>query len=456
VTESVYTLLIVESPVIAGIIQSVCPSSVYVLSTGGYCWRPEYDPAKNRLKAVADPQKTDIRRELKKQAQWANSIIIAADSDPAGDFITWSIAKFLNNPGLKRTRLQSLSKTGVYDMLDEARELDTSSLETRLRNRFMIRRQWKKSQIVPDFDLSGLAAIFGHAKTYCNFVNENGALFKSSSAIKLAPDEWISVAEDRSDLYYRPVKPLSTFDIIGKIVELRLTETYNNAQDLLHELFQIKLPFSGESLISYPRTPARAFYSETWEHIRRQYIKFGSQSELKPVFMQETADPGTPHESIHPVNLSLTPQHISGELQGSLGKLYYLIYHHTQSSITLPERISHAYINEFREGIHFFEGNGNVHGESRHSLRPVYTTSDLGTLLFELGICQPSGFGKNLDEWLARGWIHIENDLVTPGAPVIKKLNYAESLFNKLEKLNHLADSDSLDSETIRSIISSY
>lgn len=454
-TESVYTLLVVESPVIAGIIQSHCPSSVYVLSTGGYCWHPVYDPAKNRIKAIADPKKIDIRKELKKQAQWANSVIIAADSDPAGDFITWSIAKFLNNPGLKRTRLQSLSKTGIYEMLDEARELDESSLETRLRNRFMIRQQWKHSRMVPDYHLSGLVSIFGHAKTYRHFLNENGILFKSSSAMHVAPDEWISVEEDMTELYYRPEKPLSTFDILGKIVENKLAATYEKAQELLQELFQTKLPFSGESLISYPRTSARAFYSETWNHFRQQYIKFGSQSELKPVFMQEIADPGVPHESIHPVNLSLTPQKISGELSGVLGNLYHIIYDQTRSSITLPEKLNQAYINELQAGIYFYEANGTVLTESRQSLRPVYTTSDLGILLFELGICQPSGFGKDLHDWASRGWIHIEKDLVTPGKPIVNKLNDAESFHKKLEKLNNLAESDTLDFETISSILSS-
>lgn len=84
---SVYTLLIVESPVIARHIQQISPSSVYVLATGGFCWHPSYQAKKNTLKAVADPEKRSFRKELSEQAQWANRIIIATDSDPSGDFI---------------------------------------------------------------------------------------------------------------------------------------------------------------------------------------------------------------------------------------------------------------------------------------------------------------------------------------------------------------------------------
>lgn len=455
-TESVYTLLIVESPVMAGIIQSVCPSSVYVLATGGFCWQPEYDPLKHRLKAVADPEKSAIRKELKEQAQWANSVIIAADSDPAGDFITWSIATYLKKPGMKRTSLQSLSKTGIIEMLNESREFDATILETRLLKSFMIRQEWKRSRMVPDFQLSGLISIFGHAKTYRHFLDENGTLFKSSSPLNMAPDEWIPVITDASNDYYCIGKPLSTFDLLGKIVSNHLAVSYQEAQDLLQELFRTKLPFSDESLISYPRTGAKAFYSETWNHIRQQYIRFGSQNELKPVFMQEIADTNTPHESIHPINLALTPDNISGELSGSLGKLYRLIYEHTRTSITMPVKCKQAFTNQLQSGVYFYSADGRAIPESGLSLRPVYTTSDLGLLLYDLGISRPSGFGKDLDDWESRGWIVIEMDIVTPGEHVLKRFNHAESLFNKLKKLNLFTDSDTFsDIETVKRIISS-
>ncbi len=453
--ESVYTLLIVESPVIAGIIQSVCPSSVYVLATGGFCWLPEYDQAKNRIKMIADRRKADIRMELREQAQWANSIIIAADSDASGDFITWSVAKFLKKPGLKRTRLHSLSKAGVHEMLDEAREFDISRLEIRLQNRFQIRHEWKHSRNVPEFELSGLISIFGYTRKYRHFVDENGNLFMSSDIIRLAPDEWITVTENDSDTFYRTEKPLSTFDLLALIAESGLTGSYHHAQEILQELFQARLPFSGESLISYPRTSAKAFYSETWYNIRRQFIQFSSQSDLKPVFMQEIAGPETPHESIHPLDLALTPQKVSGELSGILGKLYRIIYNHTLSAITLPEIIQQPFTNELLAGICFYTAESKNRVSSSLSLRPVYTTSDVGSLLYELGVCKPSGFGKDVQDWETKGWIQIENGVVLPGKHILKWFNDAESLYHKLHKLNNLAETEDLEPETVRAIISS-
>lgn len=452
---SVYTLLIVESPVISRIIQNSCPSSVYVIPTGGYCWKPGYDPVKNQLKAVADPKKIALRKELKEQAKWANSVIIASDSDPAGDFITWSIAKFLKNPGLKRTRILSLSKSGIYDMLDEAREFDANRLEIALQNRFMLLHEWKKSTQLPDYHLSGLISIFGHSTSFNHFADENGTRFKSSATLQAAPGECITVTEDKSDEFYTTEKPLSTFDILGKIVGSKLAVSYDDAMQLLQELFQSQLPFTGESLISYPRTGARAFYSETWNDIRRQFIQFGSQGDLKPVFMQEIADPDTPHESVHPINLSLTPQKVAGELSGRLGKLYGLIYEHTRSSITIPSKVNQAYTNELQSGIIYYAADGKPGKATTLTLRPVYTTSDLGTLLHQFGICTPSGFGKQISEWASKGWIKIENDTVTPGSFVLKRLNQAELIYRKLNKLKYLIENNSLDIETVRSIISS-
>lgn len=450
--DSIYTLLIVESPVLAERIQRLCPSSIYVLSTDGYCWNPVYDAEKNELKAIADPEKVELRKEIKEQASWANNIIIATDSDPSGDFITWSLAKFLNMSGIKRGKIQSLSRNGVLNMIHDVSELQHPSLEERLKNRYLIQHEWAQSNL-PPFQLSGLTAVFGAIKTHNSFRDKNGYLYYSSKPMKSASEEWISVHPSDGKNEYRIYKPLSTFDVIAMIIESELASSYSDAQSLLQELFQARMPFSDHSLISYPRTRANAFYSETWENFRNQYVQFSSQSDLKPRFLQDVADPESPHESIHPLSLTLKPTEVTKELPKRLTRLYKLIYKTTLKSIKLPEPASKTWKNHLNPDIYFYPDE-EIDKEPS-SLRPNMRPNQLGDALSKLGVLRPSNFGSFLDKCIYKKWITIKNNDVEPGKAVRVNLTESESLLKKLTSLKKLADDSSLKPETVRSIISS-
>ena len=452
---SVYTLLIVESPVLARVMQKLCPPSVYIIATEGFCWQPKYDAYKNQLKAVADPEKADIRKEIKEQAKWANSVIIATDTDPSGDFIAWSVSRFLKSTGVKRGTIQNLSKNGIYSMLSDVQELDDSRLETRLKNRFLIHDLWSKNRNLPDIQLAGLTAVFGAENRYSHFLNGNGILFKSSEQIQCAPDELISVYPEKHEQHYTITKPLSTFDVLEAAKEQKFAQYYYEAQLLLQQLFQTTLQFSDDALISYPRTDARAFYSETWESIKNQYIKLGSVNQLKPTFLQEIADSDAPHESIYPLQLTVKPQKVAGELSSKPGKLYEWIYHHTIKSITMPEALAHSYVNELNPGIYFYPQQNHDFYKKSASLNPCTTVSDLGIQLNKTGILKPSKFGKTLDEWLDKGWIKIKNNVVTPCKPVLSKMDRARNYQKILSTLNRQAENNSLTPETVQSILSS-
>jgi hypothetical protein len=454
VSISVYTLLIVESPVLAGIIQKVCPPSVYVLSTGGFCWRPGYDAASNQLKAIADPSKREFRKELKEQAEWANRVVIATDHDASGDFIAWSVARFLNLSGIQRGRLQTLSKQGIFSMLSEVQEIDFSRLETHLKNRFLIQHCWNQSK-KPDSALAGVVAVLGTSERFQHFLDQNGNMYKSSVPFRCLPDEWISIQPTQNKNHIRVYKPLSTFDLFVPALVGNLAESCRDVQLLLQQLFQTLLQFSGESLISYPRTSARAFYSETWETIRNQYMKIGPVSELKPRFLQEIADPDCPHESIHPLNLSHSPDKVKGELPQTMGMLYEWIYNHTLRCITMPDALDVSFTNELNPGIYFYSEKENAEPGELPSVRPCITIGDLGESLNELGVCKPSSFGKNLDDWIAKRWIHVKGHVVTPGSGIIQYLNSAEWFSEKLKDLNALKTKENLTPETVRTVLAS-
>lgn len=451
---SVYTLLIVESPVLASAIREVAPQSIYPIATGGYCWFPAYNATKNNLTPKANPDKIEVRRELKEQAQWANNIIIATDSDPSGDFIAWSVAKFLKIPVIRRAQLQNLSKAGIIQMLEEARETDLTYLESTLKNLFLIQSNWQKEKSLPDIDLSGLAVLFGTSGYFTHFLDENNTLFSSSAPVYCETDEWIPIRPSLEQ-QYKIVEPLSTFNLIEQTVSHSITKGYNDAQVLLQRLFQTVLPGTKQSLISYPRSSANAFYGQTWVNFRTQFLQASLDGELKPNFLQETAPLEEPHESIYPFDLTLKPEDAAGELISSLGDLYTLIYSHTVNAITIPDSAEKTFENDLKPEVYFYPVTKGYKNTGEHTLRPCYTVADMGKNLYELGVCRPSGFGEKLDSWIVKKWVSIEGTIVNPLQPVKTLGNRAAGLKQKLIDLKSLENRISLLPETVHAVITS-
>lgn len=454
---SEYTLLIVESSVIAQIIQELSPQSVYVVATEGYCWKPRYDAENNQLNAIADPTKSSIRKEIKQQAEWANTVIVATDSDPSGDFIAWSVDRFLSSKRVKRGRLQSLSKSGVISMLSELSEIESDHLETRLKNRFLIKSEWFRQKKWPDMQLSGLISVFGRPRTYQHFIGENHQIFKSSEPLQCSSDELIQVNSNPKSSFFAHHLPLSTYDLVPLILNDGLALNYNDAQLLLQQLFESTLPDSRISLISYPRTDARGFYTDTWEVMQTQHLKAGLNERLKPRFLRDIANPDTPHESVHPINLTVKPESIKGELSTRIGKLYELIYHHTIKSITIPDPLQFTFSNALMPDLFFYPyptENSEI-TKNLFSLRPCITVDEIGIEMNALGVLKPSGFGKSLDEWVDRRWIQIGSGVVKPGKTILEQIQNGSTLEKILTELNEKADFNSLHPETIKTILSS-
>lgn len=453
---SVYTLLIVESPVVARIIQKMSPPSVYVLATEGYCWKPRFDSEQNRLLAVADPAKLSIRKELKEQSQWANSIIVATDSDPSGDFIAWSIARFMKANTVKRGRIQSLSKNGIISMLSDVQEIETDRLESRLKNRYLIKNIWYQQKHLPDYHLAGLISIFGENLKCSHFLDENNHLYKSSELIQSASDELIEIKSVTNGNHFPIYHPLSTYDMMSSIMNEGFAFNYQGAQLLLQQLFETVPEFTDKSLISYPRTDARAFYSETWENFQVQYLKLNLNGRLKPTFLRDIAEPETPHESIHPLDFSTKPEDVKGELSSDIGKLYDLIYDLTIKCITIPELLHSSFYNELRPDLYFYPQFPVDIPKTTHSLRPCITIDDLGISLNQLDIIRPSEIGKNLDSWIDKEWIKVNQNIVTPGKLILQNIHKSGSFKAILSEFQKLTDISSLKPETIRSVITSY
>jgi len=448
-----YTLLIVESPTLARLIQNVAPTSVFVLATGGYCWKPEYDPDRNRLNAVANPGQSDFRKELREQSNWAGNIVIATDTDPSGDFIAWSLSRFLKSSLVKRGKIRHISKAGIIQMLSETTELNESHLEERLKNRHMIRALWHRLPSLPDPDMTAVTAVFNEKLPFLTFADENGHTFKSSQPVHASPGEWFPVSPDSSLQEFRNYKPLSTFDIIEYAVQHRISATYAEAEQLLFGLFQHKLHLSNESLISYPRTDANAFYSETWEGLHTQFLRSGSEGVFKPGFLRETADQDIPHESVHPLRLDLYPDDAAGKLDTKTGELYRLIYTYTLRSLLMPEPLHDPLTNDLLGEACFYPAEKGSEYQTK-SLRPVCTVSDFGKRLSQLDFITPSVFGSRINDWIANDYIAIEDQFVLPGRKILPMLYSSDRYLNLLQQLKS-ASRHNLEPETVRRILTS-
>lgn len=449
----VYTLLIVESPVIARIIQQQAPSSVYVMATGGYSWKPVYDEKNNRLKAVADPENREFRRELKEQAKWAGNIVIATDSDPSGDFIAWSVSRFLKSDALKRAQLHHFGKSGISRLLKHAVPLREQPLETRLKNRSIIRLAWKRNRSLPSIEIAGLTSLFSHQVPYSYFTDRNSRLYRVNRPLRCSPDNWLHTTPGNKFTQYHSYAPLSTFDLLELAVTNGINDCYTAAQQNLQTLFTTTLQYSGESLISYPRTGANSFYSDTWTALQHQYLSFGSRNELKPSFVQTIAGNKTAHESIYPLDLTLTPSLVKGELSHQTGDLYELIYRETLKAISLPVPIVKSFTSVLHSGHQFYTLSPGS-AISSPEILPVRTIADIGARLYSIGVISPSSFGKKADRWISEKILESKDRSVWPGGKLKPFLNKADKYAELLQELVKLSNRDDLSPETIRSIIS--
>ncbi|WP_069131800.1 DNA topoisomerase [Rhodohalobacter halophilus] len=448
-----YTLLIVESPVIARIIQRYAPSSVYVMSTSGYAWKPVYDPGKHQLKAIADPDQLGFRKELKQQASWAGNVIIATDSDPSGDFIAWSVFKFLKDPSVKRSYIQHLGRRGIERLISKAEVIQPDHLELRLKNRSLIRHQWKLGGRRPSMQIAALASVFSSHFPFRNFKDQSERRWISSQPIRCNPDEWIPLKDLVDESEYHSVSPLSTFDLLEKAIEQQLFSSLANAQESLQQLFTHTLELSDESLISYPRTAANSYFSETWGELQKQFYRVQKDHEFKPMFIRNIAGSEVAHESIYPLNLPHTPESVSGELLSTLRDLYALIYRHTIKAISVPKEKYNAYRTPFHPDTNFYLPVEDSVAPSTE-LMPVRTISETGALLHQLQVQSPSSFGKKMDRWQAENYIEIENTTVKPGKYLTPYLNDGSSFAKDIGRLNSLSANGSATAETIREALS--
>lgn len=429
-------------------IQQLVPSNFYVIATDGFIWEPDYDSRKRILKKSAIPDKLDLRKEIKQQSALASKIIIATDNDPSGDFIAWSLAKYLPGKQLFRSVLQSITKSGILRLTQNAVEFDQSKLLYKLENRFFIQQVWK--QRFPGYSMKEAATIALKAhQTYSTFRTENGNVFKTNKPVSCSIGDKLILQQSPDKIEYLNKLPLSTFDVVTDIFRVLDLNSYFEAQDILNQLFHKTYPDSGESLISYPRTAAQAYYRNSWQRLQDQWVHFESLDSFRPNFMQSVIDNAEAHESIHPYDLRISPQMVSKRVQKPFSEVYKIIYDETIEAISQPEKaVSNYYSNQTDQ---LFYSNDPL-TDSTVEVTSVFTIAEWGRHLYNLGVLRPSGFGAWIDEAIKTGLISIEDGCVLPETLSTADHQKAENFKYLLEELRAVSDKPDLSDETLSEI----
>ena len=450
---SEYTLLIVESPTLAARLQLIAPEYVYVLATGGFLWKPIYDPKSGRLGKKAMPDKLDLRNELRLEAKHAVHIVIATDSDPSGDFIAWTIHKELQSKAIKRAQLAAISKAALSQLLRHAIEIDFSALYKRLQNRYRIRHKW--SDHFPGISMqdAGILSVFGNPITLSEFRSKEGHRFFSTQelTVRLNHTQW--PAERISGAGWSVASPLSSFDAVAGLRASLGLSSFTVAQSLLQRTFEATHPQTGNGLITYPRTESRSFFNSSWDNLQHQWIKKHSLNEFMPANLREVTDSAAAHDAIRPVHMDVSPDWVERHLPSDIGRVYRFIHSRTLECIRLPEPA----VSVFRQtdGDLEFISSSAIKKPSVN-LRPFLTMSELGRQLCSLGVIRPSGAGTFFDEAIKKNKIRrLDSGEIKPGESVNKYSERGQSFSVILKNLRLVADKPELNDETIERILSS-
>ncbi|MEX0662545.1 MAG: toprim domain-containing protein [Balneolaceae bacterium] len=449
-SSSLYTLLIVESSMTARRIQQLVPPHIFVIATDGFIWKPAYDSRKKILKKRAIPDKLDLRKEIKQQADIASKVIIATDNDPSGDFIAWSLAKYQSGKPLLRSFVQSISKTDILRMIQNAAHLDENTLLYKLQNRYLIQQVWNQHIPRHTFKEAGTIALKNH-QTYSTFRSNNEILFKTNQPISCKPGEWLTLHAAESVDYVNKTS-LSTFDVVADSYRELTLSSYAEGQKIVNQLFHKTYPDTDEGLISYPRTAAQGFYQTSWQRLQDQWVHFDSLEHFKPDFLQTVIAHNEAHESVHPYDIRITPQMVSKSVQKPFSGMYKIIYDETINAISQPKKAGSTFCLKNRDPLFYSDESLT---ESTIDVTPVFTVAEWGQHLCNLGVLRPSGFGVWVDEAVDKALISIKNGSISTERLSTAEHQTAEKYHYLLKELNAVSDQPHITDETLSGIFAS-
>ena len=414
-----YTLLIVESPTLARIINRFNLPGVEVLATGGFSWQPIWDTKSEQLKPKADPAWVSFRNQLKKKAPWASRVVIATDADPAGSFISYSISRFLKSVPTLRTYIHTLSRDGIQQAIDLASEDSHTDEFEILRNRYLIQQSLNRtlrdklgsnpwSRLV-------LMYLFEGRIPYTTLV-ASSSIIKLSKPVELSYNSMLEVrpvTDGSQNLLCKTDRPLNTSALLEKLFANR--GSMKQDQEHLNRLFTTIPDEPGSGLISYPRTSAQGYYAETWALSYQYWIKNNETETFLPRALWDILPIQIPHESLRPINPVIDPATVRPLVRKNLYDIYTIIYNHYIKSISAASIESARKVILIQDGASMYE-NEIVGDLNRNAVfSTMITISDLLNTMNAYGAARPSGFGKLFDTLIDEKWITCSGISIKPG-----------------------------------------
>lgn len=299
-------LLIVESPEIARRIDRLNIPYLTVFSTNGFLWWPRLKPGTQTLtlKARQEHNGVEQRKKLKELSKYAVKIICATDFDPAGTFISWSIERYLKRSCIHHP-LTDLSKSGVLNLIRKAVVTNRSErIEPTVIHGLLLLREIDQTQHQKLLQ-SLFKDIIHYPDNYLSPVYENDFLSVAQHILKEKCVTLPKLIQDVQAVLHIPPKTI-----------------YNEVWELfLHQ----------ESLITYPRTIDRGFYSSTWE----QFPSFSELNNAHLCLSDLRPEPSTlsAHESMRVTDLSVAPDETRKWLNKTQRFIYRYLWEQTQSVI---------------------------------------------------------------------------------------------------------------------------
>lgn len=451
-----YTLLIVESPTVARIIRHFDLPYLEVIATDGFCWQPEYDRGKHRLKARAIPEKRAIRRSLKQKSAWASRTVIATDDDAAGAFIAHTLGRHLRRHELYRASLTGLSRENISRMLDQA-TLYEAGRPWRLRNRFVLHETIKSYPL--GWEQLALLSYFFDRHPRHSFVDHRETLYETDQPVPAAFESRLRLhipAKPGPCTHYRVARPLSTASTLARVSGAFPGRSYTWLQEELNRLFTTAPEELGHGLISYPRTQAQGFFPATWSRLESAWLKKHSLESFRPPVVRDIVQASAPHESLHPLLLDHVPAAVRPYVKKDAFSLYRVIYEHHLSYLRLPKpQMGTCWENE--KGTHFFNDSVKQEREPDNvHVSPRFTTGAFLNFLVKKGGVRPSRIGSVFDRLSNGHWINAGSGTVEPGREAFRYLSRIKDVkivTQCVNRLQELATDPDLKASAVRQLL---
>lgn len=415
------TLLIVESPSIARIIESFNIAGLQLWSSSGYCWKPVFNHRKQRVEKRVNRDQLEDRKRLREIADWASKIVIATDNDPSGVFLAEAIRTFLKDHSLFRGFITSLDPESIKATIDCAHPIAREPFH-------QLERKWIARNILKSgsndsllWTKIALVVLFSHPPYKLRYIDEQGHPWRSFHQ-PVNPFDRQEVLPDHK-WYPEPVQPPTTLCLLAQV--RAEGERFADLQEELEYLFtrSARAGFP----ISYPRSATPGWHDATWNRFKELYQRENGLEHILPDPLQNRCRQDVAHEALHVIDPHKNDPALA---RPHLNRRQFLIY----------EKL-HQLSRRAMECVPHIEPSPHMKPE------PVITTADLCSFLSDFHVCSPSSIGSITDRLIKQNFMEIKtgSDRINPGERLMRCIHYTntEYLARLLKQLKNDIDSSS-------------